>query len=783
MRHPAPAMEVRSRQAAVHRLGHTPRFVYFFRKLHWTRRLGQRLGHADCGTASNGFGQRVPGKFHGGRGFRGTDLVSTDAMSCSYGGTTLATSGTRTLSSLTVGSNDLTVSCTGMGGTASDTATVTGIAALTVTASLNPTTVVAHVGETDLTWSSPGAASCELDDGTSLAASGTLAGLGPFYPGSYDFTVTCENSLGSRRSQTVTVTAQAGLATLCSSETTAPADASALSIGNHTFSVTGTSTESVWGTSSYTANSSIATAVVHDGHVAAGDSVIITLRRQGTQNSFTGTTQHGVTSLSQDTPAESYSMTLVRACREDPPGAPENLDATPNPSTDGSFELTWDAPTSGTTATGYLVYSEDSTSGPLTKTFSALSLSMSGLDTGSYTYKVFACANTETNPNCGTAAAEETVTVSIPDTDGDGILDNLDTDDDDDGMPDSCENRYGFDPLDPADGGTTNTDGDGASNVHECLHGTDPTATPANTVLPDTDGDGMYDAWELNNRLDPDDSADASLDDDGDGHTNLEEFTARTDPQWEDSNPDSILELQFGFNDSYTVEVGMINSGDMLNDILIRNPATGILPSVTDFVLIQKRGGGFDIKDPVAEGYTIPTTLTDITSKATVVDINGDGVKDLVLTGLDSGTATITGADDQVVYGNYYERYSIPEKHIALTATRKKFFEDLSAWIDDGDYFETNVSISTTLDIDEAENMDEGASGSSGSQEFSLFGEVYLEDEFLNQNSKKCIGCLRYIVTHFLAMDSLDGPDRLCPTISVSPRRAGAQFGSLPHLV
>ena len=332
--------------------------------------------------------------------------------------------------------------------------------------------MVAHVGETDLTWSSPGAASCELDDGTSLAASGTLAGLGPFYPGSYDFTVTCENSLGSRRSQTVTVTAQAGLATLCSSETTAPADASALSIGNHTFSVTGTSTESVWGTSSYTANSSIATAAVHDGHVAAGDNVIITLRRQGTQNSFTGTTQHGVTSLSQDTPAESYSMTLVRACREDPPGAPENLDATPNPSTDGSFELTWDAPTSGTTATGYLVYSEDSTSGPLTKTFSALSLSLSGLDNGFYSYKVYACTGPGSDPVCGTAV-EETVTVSIPDTDGDGIPDYLDEDDDNDGMSDVCENTYGFDPLNAMDGGITDADNDGVSNANECTAGTD----------------------------------------------------------------------------------------------------------------------------------------------------------------------------------------------------------------------------------------------------------------------------------------------------------------------
>ena len=200
----------------------------------------------------------------------------------------------------------------------------------------------------------------------------------------------------------------------------------------------------------------------------------------------------------------------------------------------------------------------------------------------------------------------------------------------------------------------------------------------------------------------------------------------------------------------------MINSGDMLNDILIRNPATGILPSVTDFVLIQKRGGGFDIKDPVAEGYTIPTTLTDITSKATVVDINGDGVKDLVLTGLDSGTATITGADDQVVYGNHYERYSIPEKHIALTATKKKFFEDLSAWIENANYFEVDVPVSTTLDIDKAENTDEIQNRDYTPDGFSIFGIVNLTDLFLQQNTNNCIG-LSPVLCYMLSSDGFSG--------------------------
>ena len=50
------------------------------------------------------------------------------------------------------------------------------------------------------------------------------------------------------------------------------------------------------------------------------------------------------------------------------------------------------------------------------------------------------------------------------------------------------------------------------------------------TVLADTDADGMPDVWELANGLSPSWSGDASIDSDGDGFTNLEEFLAGTDP-------------------------------------------------------------------------------------------------------------------------------------------------------------------------------------------------------------------------------------------------------------
>jgi hypothetical protein len=66
------------------------------------------------------------------------------------------------------------------------------------------------------------------------------------------------------------------------------------------------------------------------------------------------------------------------------------------------------------------------------------------------------------------------------DNDADGIGDNADTDDDNDGMSDTWEETYGLDPL--TDDAALDADGDGESNLDEYTAGSDPMAVPGNTA-------------------------------------------------------------------------------------------------------------------------------------------------------------------------------------------------------------------------------------------------------------------------------------------------------------
>jgi hypothetical protein len=126
-----------------------------------------------------------------------------------------------------------------------------------------------------------------------------------------------------------------------------------------------------------------------------------------------------------------------------------------------------------------------------------------------------------------------------------------------------------------------------------------------NNVDLDDDNDTLPDDWEIANLLDPLYAGDASWDADGDGYSNLEEYTAGTDPQDSASKP-SIGAVPNDFN------------GDGRSDILLRSQSTGTLWSL------------------LLDGNTVNSSakITGLSSDwkvAATADFNGDGTVDILL--------------------------------------------------------------------------------------------------------------------------------------------------------
>lgn len=138
--------------------------------------------------------------------------------------------------------------------------------------------------------------------------------------------------------------------------------------------------------------------------------------------------------------------------------------------------------------------------------------------------------------------------VSIPPDWGDAT-NPLDSDTDDDGLPDGWERLYRLDALDDADdnGADGDPDNDGLTNAQERDYLTNP-------IRADTDGDGMPDGWEVANRLSPVSAVGrhgALGDPDADGATNLVEFGQGTDPNDRDTDDDDLpdgWEIRYDLN-------------------------------------------------------------------------------------------------------------------------------------------------------------------------------------------------------------------------------------------
>ncbi len=140
------------------------------------------------------------------------------------------------------------------------------------------------------------------------------------------------------------------------------------------------------------------------------------------------------------------------------------------------------------------------------------------------------------------------LTDSEEDKDCDGIVDTgetspIDPDCDDDGFNDGYEVKNNHDPYSNATP-DLDSDSDGLDNQEEYDYGTNPQTN-------DTDGDWILDKWEIDHRLDPCDANDTYLDWDGDGLHALGEYLNNTDIDHYDSDDDMMpdgWEVKYGLN-------------------------------------------------------------------------------------------------------------------------------------------------------------------------------------------------------------------------------------------
>ncbi len=210
------------------------------------------------------------------------------------------------------------------------------------------------------------------------------------------------------------------------------------------------------------------------------------------------------------------------------------------------------------------------------------------------------------------------------DLDGDGLsnleeygygTDPSSDDSDGDGMDDAWEVTYGLDPL--VDDAGDDLDGDGYTNLVEYLYATDPNNASDYPAVVDLDGDGMDDTWEDANGLDS--STDDSADDlDGDGYTNLEEYTAGTNPNDAAYTPDDTD--GDGMNDAWETTYGLnVGTDDSAGDL---------------------DGDGYTN----LEEYTAGTNPND--AAYTPDDTDGDGMNDAWETTYGLNVGTDDSADD-----------------------------------------------------------------------------------------------------------------------------------------
>jgi hypothetical protein len=207
------------------------------------------------------------------------------------------------------------------------------------------------------------------------------------------------------------------------------------------------------------------------------------------------------------------------------------------------------------------------------------------------------------------------------------------------------------------------TDGDGIGDYYD----------------PDDDNDLMPDTWEVANGLDPLDSFDARLDDDGDGHANLTEYTAGTDPQDSDSYPIITFAVEHitvtdvmpnGFSviwqttDSSTCSLEVYDdTGALLSNLALVSEST-LYPPAEDIGVMKVMVTGLE-SNKTYRFQTVTTSKTnglvlftpaypvvfEVTTEATTFVVNNDVIRQQIYDedGYDADgsllVASVTGGD------------------------------------------------------------------------------------------------------------------------------------------
>ncbi len=218
------------------------------------------------------------------------------------------------------------------------------------------------------------------------------------------------------------------------------------------------------------------------------------------------------------------------------------------------------------------------------------------------------------------------------DFDNDGLLDDLDSDDDNDNYADVID-AFPLDATESTDtdsdgtGNNTDTDDDGdtISDADEVTSGTD-------SLLADTDGDGVddnLDAFALDAKETVDTDRDltgnnADLDDDGDSISDIEEIQNGTNPLLADSDGDGVNDNldEFPLEQSETVDT----DGDLIgNNADADDDNDGILDTEDDFPLDARYSQDTD-SDGMPNAYEDVNGLNKYLASDSASDTDGDGL-------------------------------------------------------------------------------------------------------------------------------------------------------------